>query len=71
MTELEFDLRELDGYPKKVQVEKLYARNRDFSTRNYGTMLCDLVYLDSCHPKLGLWLGALFCDLMHYHDMLT
>ena len=70
MTELEFDLRELDGCSKKVLVERLYARNRDLQIWGYGSMICDLVYLDSCHPKLGLWLGALLCDLVHYHDML-
>ena len=40
------------------------------STRELGTLLCDLVYLILCHPKLGLWLGALLCDLVHYHTWL-
>ncbi|PHT57236.1 Paired amphipathic helix protein Sin3-like 4 [Capsicum baccatum] len=47
--------KELDGYPKKARVERLNAGNRDLPTQDYGTLLCDLMHLDSCRPNLGLW----------------
>ncbi|KAF3660627.1 hypothetical protein FXO38_10245 [Capsicum annuum] len=57
--------RGLDGYPKKERVERLNAGNHDLPTRNYGTLLCDLVYLDLRRPNLGLWLRELLCDLVY------
>ncbi|KAF3681263.1 putative trehalose-phosphate phosphatase 1-like [Capsicum annuum] len=62
--------KELGGFPKKVRVERLNAGNCDLLTRGYSTLLCGLVYLDSCRPNLGLRLGALLYGLVHYHDIL-